>query len=183
MGITNEQFDATAKHLEAALKKNGVAPEDISAVMAAVEGTRKEIVEPKPDKPEPEAKATLYERLGKEPGIAKVVDDFVAAAGPDPKVNIDRGGKSKVEPAKLKASLVAFMAEVAGGPKNYKGKSMKEAHKGMGITDAEFDALAKHLKAALEKNKVAEADVKIVMAAVEGTRKDIVEPNKLNPNE
>jgi hemoglobin len=181
MGITNEQFDALAMHLEAALKKNRVASGDINAVMAAVDGTRKDIVEGKKPEPPETAKATLYERLGKEPGIAKVVDEFVATAAKDPKVDFDRGGKYKIDAAKLKASLVAFMAEVAGGPKNYKGGSMKDVHKGMGITNDQFDATAKHLKAALEKNGVAADDVKIVMAAVEGTRKDIVEPNKLNP--
>jgi hemoglobin len=52
---------------------------------------------------------------------------------------------------------------------------MKSAHKGMKITDAEFDAFAEHLKKALEKNGAAPDDVKTVMGVAESTRKDIVE--------
>ena len=52
---------------------------------------------------------------------------------------------------------------------------MKEVHKGMGITDAQFDAAAADLKAVLETNGVKHDDVKAVLGAVETTRKDIVE--------
>ncbi len=55
---------------------------------------------------------------------------------------------------------------------------MKEVHKGMKITNAEFDAAAKDLQEALEKNGAKPDDEKAVMAAVEGTRKDIVEEAK-----
>ena len=47
--------------------------------------------------------------------------------------------------------------------------------KGMGITAAQFDAIAADLKKALEQNGAKPADVDVVLKAVEGTRKDIVE--------
>ncbi len=109
----------------------------------------------------------------------KVVDDFVNAAGSDPiKINFWRDPThvpSKEDVAALKTNLVAFVSSATKGPINYTGKDMKDAHKGMKITDAQFDACAADLKAALEKNGVKADDVKAVMAAVEGTRKDIVE--------
>lgn len=37
------------------------------------------------------------------------------------------------------------MAQAMGGPKAYTGRSMKATHAGMGITQAQFDALAGHL--------------------------------------
>ena len=52
---------------------------------------------------------------------------------------------------------------------------MKEAHRGMGITNAEFDALAADLKKALERNGVGAADIEQVMQVVNATRADIVE--------
>ena len=61
------------------------------------------------------------------------------------------------------------------GPFSYRGKSMKEAHRGMGITNAEFDALAADLKMALERNGVGAADIEQVMRVVGATRADIVE--------
>lgn len=52
---------------------------------------------------------------------------------------------------------------------------MKEAHKGMGITDAEFDVIVVHLRAALVKNGVKTDDVAFVVATVRSARRDIVE--------
>ncbi|GIW78321.1 MAG: hypothetical protein KatS3mg105_0128 [Gemmatales bacterium] len=58
---------------------------------------------------------------------------------------------------------------------------MKEAHKGMKITNAQFDAAAQYLKEALESNKVKPEDVSAVLKAVEATRKDIVEEDGAPP--
>jgi hemoglobin len=71
-----------------------------------------------------------------------------------------------------------LVSSVTGGPLKYTGKSMKDAHKGMGITDKEFDATVADLKEALKINSVNEADAKELLAIVESTRKDIVEEKK-----
>ncbi|HXG09041.1 MAG TPA: carboxypeptidase regulatory-like domain-containing protein [Gemmataceae bacterium] len=121
---------------------------------------------------------TLWERLGGKEGVTKVVDDFVATAASDPKVNFFRDGKYKLDAAQvatMKRQLVEMISAASGGPLKYTGRSMKEVHKGMGITDAEFDALLADLKAALESNGVKPDDVAAVLKAVEATRKDIVE--------
>ncbi len=133
-----------------------------------------------PPPPPPEAK-TLWDRLGGEANVAKVVDDFVNTAGKDPKVNFWRDPTkvpSKEEVADLKKHLVAFVSSVTGGPLKYEGKSMKEAHKGMKITSEEFDAAANDLKEVLEKDGAKADDLKAVMALVDSTRKDIVEDKK-----
>src|SRR5205807_1683621 len=98
---------------------------------------------------------TLWDRLGGEPNVTKIVADLVAAAGKNPKVNFDRGGKYKLDAAaleNLKKQTVAVISQGSGGPIKYTGKSMKEIHKGMEITDAEFTAAAADLKEALQKN-------------------------------
>src|SRR5207244_8827494 len=131
---------------------------------------------PKPAEPAPPT--TRWDRLGGEAKVQKVVDDFVALAAKDAKVNFDRSGKFKLDAAaidQLKKHLVAFVSQATGGPLKYTGKSMKEAHKGMGITNAEFDAAAADLKKALEKNGAKPADIQAVLQAVEGTRTAIVE--------
>ncbi|HBI42469.1 MAG TPA: hypothetical protein DDY78_06370 [Planctomycetales bacterium] len=129
----------------------------------------------------PLAAKTLWDRLGGEANVAKVVDDFVNTAGKDPMVNFWRDPTkvpSKVEIADLKTRLVEFVSSATGGPLKYEGKSMKEAHKGMKITEEEFDAAAKDLKDALVKNGAKADDVAAVMKAVDGTRKDIVAEKK-----
>lgn len=130
----------------------------------------------------PAPAATLWDRLGGEKGVRKVVDDFVAAAADDPKVDFFRGGKFKPKDDKavphLKQMLVELISANTSGPLKYTGKSMADAHKGMMITDAEFDALGGHFVAALKKNAVAQADIDELVKIVESTRKAIVEPKK-----
>jgi hemoglobin len=133
----------------------------------------------KPDdkKPMPKAK-TLWDRLGGEAKVARVVDDFLARASKDPKVNFDRDGKYKLDMKDLKKKSIEMFSEASNGPYKYTGGDMKTVHKGMGITNAEFDAAAGHLKKALESNGVAAKDVAEVLKVVESTRKDIVQAKK-----
>jgi truncated hemoglobin YjbI len=131
-----------------------------------------------PDKSKPK---TLWARLGGEQGVTKIVDDLANAAVADPKVDFFRHNKFKLEPgqvAKMKRELVEQVSQLTGGPLKYNGPDMKKVHKGMGITNEQFNALAGHLKAALEKNKVAPDDVDTVLAAVNTYRDEIVEPKK-----
>jgi hemoglobin len=126
-------------------------------------------------------KKTLWDRLGGEEGVTKIIDDLVNAAAPDPKVNFFRGGRYNPKPeeiVKMKREIVEQVSEATGGPLKYNGPSMKEVHKGMGITNEQFNALAGHLKKALEKNRVAPFDVDTILKAFEGYRKEIVEPKK-----
>jgi hemoglobin len=121
---------------------------------------------------------TLWDRLGGDSGVKKVIDDFVDLAASDRKVNFDRNGKFKLDAAavtRLKEQLRDFISQATGGPYSYRGKSMKEVHRGMGITNAEFDALAADLKQALERNGVGAADIEQVMQVVGAARADIVE--------
>jgi hemoglobin len=186
MGISNAGFDAAAGHLKRALEKNGVRPEDVRDVMAAVGGTRRDIVEtsPAPKSPDtgtpkpPGGAETLWDRLGGEKNVARVIDDLFATAGSDPTVNFFRQANYRPtaeEVATLKAKVRDFISSATGGPYKYTGKDMKSAHQRLRITDAEFTAFADHLKKALEKNGASPDDVKTVMIAAEGTRKDIVE--------
>ncbi len=120
----------------------------------------------------------LYERLGGDAAIRKVVDDFVALAAPDPAVDFTRGGTWQATPAaveRLKQHLVAFVAQATGGPQSYTGRDMKTAHAGMRITQAQFDALAAHLRSALEKNGVGAVEAGELMKIAGSTAADIVE--------
>jgi truncated hemoglobin YjbI len=133
---------------------------------------------PRPEGTEPPKATTLWDRLGGEKGVAKVVDDLVEVAGKDPKVDFTRAGKfqpSKEDLAKFKRQMVEWVSSKTGGPLKYSGESMKKAHEGMRITDAQFDALAADLKSVLEKDGVKGEDQKAILGAVEATRKDIVE--------
>jgi len=131
---------------------------------------------------EKEPTKTLYDRLGGETAIRAVVDDFVPRAAADEKVNFTRKGTAGREwqatpenVEKFKERLVQFIGVATGGPQKYEGQDMGTAHKGMKITDAEFDALANDLKLSLDKRNVPQKEQKELLEIVGSTRGVIVE--------
>ncbi len=133
---------------------------------------------PKSDTKVDPKKTTLWDRLGGEPTVKKVVDDVFALAIEDKKVNLLRDGKVKLDAkgvTSLKEKLVAFISEATGGPLKYTGKDMKSAHAGMKITSDEFDALGAIVVDVLKKHKAAQADIDELMKILGATKKDIVE--------
>ncbi len=100
------------------------------------------------EKPLPKS---LYDRLGGQPAIVLVVDEFVANVADDSRIN---GRFASTDASRLKALLVDQVCEATGGPCRYVGRDMKSAHTGMRITDAEFDALVEDLVRALDKLSV-----------------------------
>jgi hemoglobin len=125
----------------------------------------------------------LWDRLGGEKGVTRIIDNFVTTVIRDPRVNFFRKPNAIPDDkqlAALKRHLVEYISSVTGGPYDYKGKNMKEVHKGMGITNAEFDAAETHLRTALQINGALPDDIILVMRFVETTRSDIVQP-KLPP--
>jgi hemoglobin len=94
--------------------------------------------------------ATLYERLGGKAAIGAVVDDAIGNAAADPRIN-QRFRDSDIP--HLKAKLVDLICMRTGGPCVYSGRNMSDAHEGMHIRDAEFDALVDDLVKSLDKLK------------------------------
>lgn len=116
---------------------------------------------------------SLYQRIGGKEAISAAVDLFYKKVLADPSVNgFFEGVNMKKQARKQKA----FVSAALGGPEPWGGKDMKKAHKEMGIQKAHFDAIGGHLKAALEELNVKKELIDEVLAVVETTRKDIVEP-------
>ena len=125
----------------------------------------------KPAKP-----ASLYTRLGGKKAIKAVVDDFVNNVAGDSRINkfFADAAKDPKRLAKFKGNLVDQICQASGGPCKYKGKDMKTAHRGMGISDADFNALVEDLVKALDANHVS-ADAKNTLLGALGPMKgDIV---------
>ena len=131
-----------------------------------------------------EPQPTLYERLrlvdqtgvpqfGRA-AIAVVVDDFVANVVADPRVNARFKALQPAAVAKLKSNLSDQICEATGGPCSYFGRDMKATHKGMNITDAEWNATVEDLVKALDKNKVPAKEKDELLGALGPMKKDIV---------
>jgi hemoglobin len=123
----------------------------------------------------------LWDRLGGEKAVRAVVHDFVRAAAGDPKVNFFRDGMFKLDAKgveRLEQLLVELVSSATGGPLRYTGRDMRTAHKGMKITEDEFNALAGHLVATLKKYRVPQAEIDELVGIVASTKPDIVEAKK-----
>jgi hemoglobin len=114
---------------------------------------------------------SLYERLGGKDAITAVVDDFVANVAADKRIN---GFFAKADVPRLKRNLVDQICQATGGPCTYTGKDMRTAHKGMGITDADFNALVEDLKKSLDKFKVPAKEQGELLGALGGMKSQIV---------
>ncbi len=94
---------------------------------------------------------TLYQRLGGYDAIAAVTDDFIGRLATDKQLGRFFVGHSEDSLKKVRQLIVDQLCAASGGPCVYIGRDMKTAHKGMGITEAEWNATAAHLVATLDK--------------------------------
>lgn len=124
---------------------------------------------------EGQEKKSLYARLGGYDAIALVVDDFIKRLATDPKFAKFFSGFSVNSQKRLRQHILDQFCKAAGGPCEYLGRDMKTTHTGLGITEAEWEAAAKHLIASLDKYKVPQAEKDELMAFVATQKKDIVE--------
>ncbi|TRZ38568.1 group 1 truncated hemoglobin [Niallia circulans] len=112
---------------------------------------------------------TLYDKVGGEAAIAKVVDYFYNEL-----VLKDESVSHFFEHTnmeKQRSHQTKFISFALGGPKQYPGKAMAKAHEGMNIQPEHFQAIVKHLHAALAHAGVGEQDIQTALEKV-GTLKD-----------
>jgi len=122
----------------------------------------------------PPAKPSLYKRLGGREGIRQVVDDFVALLVADPRVSARFAHLKPPDVERLKTNAADQLCEATGGPCSYLGRDMKTAHRGLKITEAEWDATVENLRRALDKHRVAPADQEELLALLAPMKADIV---------
>ncbi|MEQ9640109.1 MAG: group 1 truncated hemoglobin [Alphaproteobacteria bacterium] len=115
--------------------------------------------------------ATLYDRLGGKPAITAVVDQFVANIAADSRIN-QRFAKTDIP--ELKRLLVEQICEATGGPCKYTGRDMVTTHKGMNISQEEFNWTGGHLAAALDKFNVPAKEKNELLTAIGSMQNDIV---------
>src|SRR2546423_8228763 len=113
-----------------------------------------------------------YERLGRIESIGAVVEDFRDRVARDDRINQKF---ARTDLGRLTTMLIDQVCQASGGPCTYTGRSMKDAHAGMGVTSGEFDALVQDLVATLTGFKVAKTEQDEVLGVLGPLRADIVE--------
>lgn len=120
----------------------------------------------------PKEQASLYDRLGGKPAIEAVVGQFLQNVVADDRIN---GFFANVDAADLQTKLVDQICEASGGPCTYTGRDMATTHKGLGITDDDFNALVEDLVAALDQFNVPEREKNELLGALGPMKGDIVD--------
>lgn len=124
---------------------------------------------------------SLYDRLGGIYPIATVVDEFIDrllindTLNSNPAINKAR---KRVPPAGLKYRVTAFVAQAAGGPQVYTGRSMAEAHDHLNIDEREWRAMVAELRAVLYKYDVPEAEQDELLKLLSGVKGSVVTENE-----
>jgi len=118
---------------------------------------------------------SLYERVGGYDALAAVVDEFIGRLATDKKFERFFVGFSTDSKKKLRQHILDQFCVATGGPCVYMGREMKTTHAGLGITEADWDAAAKHLAGSIDKFKVPEKEKGELLAFVTSLKKDIVE--------
>ncbi len=122
---------------------------------------------------------SLYERLGGNTAISAVVDQFIANVAADSRINVFFADAA-ADPArlqKLRNNLVNQIGMATGGAEIYTGLDMKTAHKGMAITDDDFNALVDDLVKSLNQFNVPSTEQNELLSALAAMKPDIVEGN------
>ncbi|MDR7077405.1 hemoglobin [Neobacillus niacini] len=115
---------------------------------------------------------SLYEKVGGEEAISKVVDYFYSELVlKDDTVNHFFEETDMVKQRRHQAKFISF---ALGGPNQYSGQSMAKAHEGMNLQPEHFNAIVKHLHEALAHFGVNESDIDTALTKVASLRDDIL---------
>lgn len=107
--------------------------------------------------------ATLYDKLGGQPTIEKIVEDLHKRILAD---NTLKPFFANTDMAKQRAHQIAFFSLIFEGPKQYTGRPMDKTHTGMNLQEQHFDAIAKHLKEAMAVGGASAEDTKAALDRV-----------------
>ncbi|AXG06215.1 group 1 truncated hemoglobin [Haloplanus rubicundus] len=114
---------------------------------------------------------TIYRDIGGRDAVESVVDDFYERVLADERLEPYFDGMDMDE---LRSHQVQFISAVAGGPVEYSGANMREAHAHLGIEEDHFDLVGRYLQEALEANGVDEANVEDIMAEVVALKEPVL---------
>jgi hemoglobin len=114
---------------------------------------------------------TLYQQFGAQPGLVKLMDDFMTRLIADPRTN---PFFKDVNQAHVKEQLVVQLCEVSGGPCKRKGPDMAKVHAGFDIDRASFNALVEVLQQAMDAQGIPFSAQNRMLAQLAPMHRDIV---------
>ena len=117
---------------------------------------------------------SLFDQIGGEAAVNAAVDIFYRKVLNDYRIN---RFFDNVDMEQQAAKQKAFLTMAFGGPNNYTGTDMRNAHARlvkMGLNDSHFDAVMEHLGGTLKELNVPDNLISQVAAIAESTRNDVL---------
>ena len=118
---------------------------------------------------------TLYQRLGGYDGITCFANNLLPRLQSDETLGRFWKNRSDDGIEREKQLLIDFICTNAGGPVYYTGRNMKLSHKGMKISESDWQVFFQHAGATMEALAVPAQEVEDVVAFVTSLKADIVE--------
>ena len=114
---------------------------------------------------------SLYDRLGRREGIARITRTLIDNHMANPLVNARYGASDM---PKVEQRVIEFFCAGAGGPETYTGKDMLATHKGMNISEQEFVTVVDDAMAALETHNIDPATRSDVLAILWSLKGEVI---------
>lgn len=118
---------------------------------------------------------SLYDRLGGYDSISAVANDLLPRLMTDGQLARFWQHRGEDGVRREKQLLIDFLCSSAGGPLYYTGRDMRTSHRGMKISEGDWAAFQRHLRATLDAFRVPQAERDEVLAFIQSTKADIVE--------
>lgn len=114
---------------------------------------------------------SIYEKIGGEAAVDAAVDIFYKKVLSDDRIShffdsVDMSGQIQKQKS--------FLTMAFGGPHEYTGKDMREAHKHMNLTDEHFNAVAENLVGTLEELSVPQEIIDEVVTVALSVKDDVL---------
>lgn len=117
---------------------------------------------------------SLYDRLGGSDAVKAAVDIFYEKMLADDRV---APFFSKTDMDKQRLKQRNFLIFAFGGPNNYTGRNMRDAHAALidkGLNDSHVDIVIEHLGSTLKELGVGDADIAEVAKIANSVRDDVL---------
>jgi hemoglobin len=119
----------------------------------------------------PTPKLSIYEKLGGREAVREAVDIFYVKVMLDKRVN---GFFKNVNLPKQRAKQMMFMVMAFGGPSEYTGRSLYDAHHGLNLTEEHFTAIAECFTATMQEMGVQQQLVDEGLAVLAGVKDQVI---------
>lgn len=118
---------------------------------------------------------SLYERLGGYNAIAAVAGNLLPRLIADDQLGRFWANRGADGIEREKQLLIDFLAHNAGGPMYYTGRGMELTHRGMNISQSDWDRFLTHLQDTLSHLGLGDTEKTDVLGFIESTKSEIVE--------